>query len=186
MPQFWHTLYDNSNFRWNSSYFMINSYVELKPALVQTLANLEDVDTEFNNQEWQLMEKIQRTLQPLEEATRLLSKFEASISMVIPLVTTILKSLEDTREDRGVLTWRRDLRENIKTRFSSIESNTHYTAATLLDSRYKHYLFRNPITYPQTKEYIVERMARSLTQEFHQVNTMIHWPVMCTVDKANR
>ena len=153
---------------------MINSYVELKPALVQTLANLEDVDTEFNNQEWQLMEKIQRTLQPLEEATRLLSKFEASISMVIPLVTTILKSLEDTREDRGVLTWRRDLRENIKTRFSSIESNTHYTAATLLDSRYKHYLFRNPITYPQTKEYIVERMARSLTQEFHQVNTMIH------------
>ena len=143
---------------------MVSGFQKLRPAIDETLKNLwQDVGVELTNQDWTTIEKISRVLKPLEEATKLLSKFDASISMVIPFVTTILKSLEDQSEDRGVLTWKRALKKNLEERFSTIESNFHYTAATMLDSRYKHHFYRNPDTAKDTKDYITEKIYQSLT-----------------------
>ena len=141
---------------------MVCSIVELKPALIQTLSDLPEVGTEFTANDWDLMRKIIRVLKPFEEETRKLSKQDASISTVIPFVTMIIKSLEDTEEDRGVLTWKRALKKNIETRFSEIESQKHYTMATILDSRYKHFFYRNPDTYLETKNQLIEEMIQVL------------------------
>ena len=143
---------------------MARSFWDLRPAVDETLKNLwEDLGVELTNQDWGIIEKIIGVLKPLEEATKLLSKFEASISMVIPLVTAIIKSLEDRTEDRGVLTWKRALKKNMEDRFSTIESNVHYTVATMLDSRYKHHFYREPNTVNDTKDYIIDKLYQSLT-----------------------
>ena len=115
---------------------MINSFVETEDAVGPTLSKLREIGVEFTRSEWDKMKQIVAVLKPLEEATKVLSKFDASISMVIPLVTALIKSLEVTHEDYGVMTWKRALRANIETRFSDIESNKHYAVATMLDSRY--------------------------------------------------
>ena len=142
---------------------MIKSFVHLKPAVVQTLSTLhEDIDVEFSESEWTKMKQIESVLKPLEEATKLLSKFDASISTVIPFVTAIIKDLECTPADHGVMTWKRALKKNIETRFSDIESNTHYTIATMLDSRYKHFFYREANTFMTTKDYVVEKLIEYL------------------------
>ena len=115
---------------------MARSFVELRPAVDETLKNLwQDLGVEITNHDWDIIEKIVSVLKPLEEATKMLSKSDASISLVIPFVTALIKSLEDTNQDRGVLTWKRALKKNVEQRFASIESNTHFTVATMLDSR---------------------------------------------------
>ena len=158
---------------------MINSFVETEPAVVQTLSKLrEDIGVQFSDAEWTTMGKIKSVLEPLEEATRLLSRFDASISMVIPLVTGLMKSLEDKPEDRGVLTWKRALRLNIETRFQDIEYINHYTVSTMLDSRYKHYFFRDSTTFEATKDYIVDKVVESLGSfDSHQQVISSHYNI---------
>ena len=121
---------------------MVRSFVEQRPAVDETLKNLwQELGVELTNQDWETLVKIERVLKPLEEATKMLSKFDASISLVIPFVTAIVKSLEDASEDRGVLTWKRALKKNMEKRFSEIEETKHYTVATMLDSRSAQYNF---------------------------------------------
>ena len=80
---------------------MIESYVYLQPALIQTLSNYEDVSIDFSKAEWELMKKVVRVLKPFQEATVMLSCSDASISQVIPFVTTITESLaEETNAPR--------------------------------------------------------------------------------------
>ena len=151
------------NFRWNSSYYMITSFVDLKPAVVQTLSKLyDDIEVAFTEPEWTKMKQIKAVLKPLEEATKLLSKYDASISTVIPFVTAIIKDLECTPADHGVMTWKRALKKNIETRFSDIESNRHYAVATMLDSRYKHFFYRDANTFIDTKDYLVGKLIEYL------------------------
>ena len=154
---------------------MIKSFITNKPAVVNTLSQLHDeIDVQFTEPEWTKMKQIYCVLEPIEEATKLLSKFDAPISVVIPFVTGLMKSLEVTHNDHGVMTWKRALRENIETRFSDVESNMHYTVATMLDSRYKHYLYRESDTFEATKDYIVEKLIESLrSTNPRQVNTTL-------------
>ena len=142
---------------------MIKSFVDTEDAVVQTLSKLRgEIGVQFTDAEWTTMGKIERVLKPLEEATKCLSSYDASISMVIPFVTGLVKSLEDAPEDHGVLTWKRALKNNIETRFCDIESNMHYTVGTMLDSRYKHYLFREEDTFRATKDYAIEKLIAHL------------------------
>ena len=141
---------------------MIKSFVDNKPAVVQTLSNLADTGITFTDADWTIMGKIERVLKPLEEATKLLSKHDASISMVIPFVTTLLEDLKDKPEDRGILTWKRALRDNIEMRFADIENIKDYTVATMLDSRYKYCLFRGADTFGETKDFIIEKLMECL------------------------
>ena len=141
---------------------MAKSFVDLWPAVVQTLSKLRDIGVEFSQSEYDKLVLIVQVLQPLEETTKLLSKFDASISMVIPLVAGIMKSLEISPRDHGVITWKRALRDNIEERFADIELNKHYTVATMLDSRYKHYIYRDRDTFEVTKDFLVDKLTESL------------------------
>ena len=143
------------------------SIVGLKPAVIQTMANLEGVPVEFRNQEWQLMDKILKVLQPFVDATNMLSAHDASISMVIPFVTSIICSLEneDPREEHGVLTLKRDLKTAMETRFGDIENIDDYIVATLLDSKYKGNFYRGTGTFERAKNILMEKLVEKLREE---------------------
>ena len=130
---------------------------------------------ELTTQDWKLMEKVVRVLKPFKEATLILSKKDASISAAIPITTLIMTSLEeeDPKDDRGVLGMKRALLRNMETRFAHLETQFHYTAATLLDSKYKHYFFRDPETYERTKDYIVERIVCDLKSAQTSANQQV-------------
>lgn len=134
------------------------------PAVVNTLQHMENPPTEFTHADVKLMEKVVRVLKPFKEATLMLSKKDASISAAIPVTTLIITSLakENPRDDRGVLGMKRGLRDNMETRFSGLEVQFHYSAATLLDSKFKHYFYRDPSTTERTRTYLVDKIVNDL------------------------
>ena len=142
----------------------------MKPAVVQTLSNLEDHDDiEFSSSEWKTIEKVIRVLEPFEEATKALSKHEAAISIAIPYVTSLIKSLEEEAQaDYGVWTVRRNFREAMITRFSEMEENESYAIATLLDSRFKHHMFRDTRIIPRIKGLIVDQIVSDLRENLRE------------------
>lgn len=143
---------------------MLTSIHDTEDAVAQTLRHMNSAPVEFRDQDWQLMKKVVRVLKPFKEATLMLSEKDASISTAIPVATLIIQSLEeeDRQEDMGVLTMKRDLKKNMKTRFSHLETEFHYTAATLLDSKFKHLFYQDPDTLQITKDHIVDKMVHDL------------------------
>ena len=150
--------------RWNSTHDLLTSTYETSGAITHVLHNMPSPPVEFTQGDWKLMKKVVTVLKPFKEATLFLSKKDASISSAIPITTLIIRSMEeeDPNEDRGVLTLKRDLKRNMEERFSHLESKFHYTAATLLDSKFKHYFFRDESTLEETKEHIIDRMVNDL------------------------
>ena len=136
---------------------------------------MDAAPVDLTTQDFKLMEKVVRVLQPFKEATLMLSKKDASISAAIPVTTLIITSLgkEDPRDDRGVLGMKRALKKNMETRFSNLEVQFHYTAATLLDSKWKHYFFRDSTTFQRTKDYIVEKIFNDLKSAQNNANQQV-------------
>ena len=99
---------------------MFESYLYLMPALVQTLSNV-DAPVEITKSDWELIKKVLKVLKPFQDATKMLSEHDASVSMAIPIITTIMKALEVSDEDQGVKTMKRALMRNMSIRFATFE-----------------------------------------------------------------
>ena len=143
---------------------MIKSFIVTEDALILTLKETT-CTTEFTSQDWKLMRKVINVLQPFKEATIDLSNRDASISMCIPTVTTIISALDVSHEDHGVMAMKRSLQANMEERFCNMEYNRHYTVATLLDSKFKGCFYRDPDTLSTAKEYLTEELVQLLREE---------------------
>ena len=142
---------------------MLDSHVRLKPAIVHTLLNY-DAPVEFTNSDWHTMEKVVNVLRPFVDATEMLSSRDASISMAIPCVLSIMKTLDVTDEDQGVKTMKRDLKKSMEKRFDDMESNDDYAVATLLDSKYRKHFFKDPDTLDRSINVVVDQLVDSLKE----------------------
>ena len=60
--------------RWNSTLYMFERCFMSKPALISIIAISPDVNIEFSQKEWEIMEKVMKSLKIFEEATKILSK----------------------------------------------------------------------------------------------------------------
>ena len=107
-----------SHLRWNSTLDLLTSIFTQKKAVVGTLGNMDNPPVEFTSADWKKMEQVINVLQIFKDATESLSFRDASISMGIPIVTSIITDLADeTEQDVGVLGLMRDLKKAMETRF---------------------------------------------------------------------
>ena len=91
---------DVSN-RWNSSYYMLQRLLEQKKAI--TTANTEcHPPFELQTQQWILAEKIVKLLKMFEKATREVSGDYSSVSVIIPIINSLKKTITQEEEDRGI------------------------------------------------------------------------------------
>ena len=65
----------------------------------------------------------------------------ASISIVIPYIRVLTRTLEKNENDSGVRTMKAELLKSLKTRFAGIEENKQLAVATMLDPRFKDKFF---------------------------------------------
>lgn len=151
--------------RWNSTYIMLERAQKLKHPLVSTLLATGSLDMEFSSQDWNLMEKLVNVLGVFYEATKALSSSDASISCVIPLVTTILKSLEVKSADFGIMGMKRGLREEMARRFAGIESKEILALATLLDPNYQIHFFRDKDALKDAKQLLCQKVVDTVRDE---------------------
>ena len=132
---------------------------------MEALNNTENAPVEFVKKDWEVMKLLIRVLKPFFEITEMLSKSDASISMSIPAVTLILKSLREEEKDKGVLGLMREIKAEIEWRFEEMESEEHYTLSTLLDSRFKGHFYRNPNTRSRAKEALLQKLMEKIREK---------------------
>ena len=149
--------------RWNTTYDMMNRIIKVEPALISTIHKFEKV-TPLNKSDFVLMKRVVKVLKFFKEATEMLSKSDASISQCIPIITTIMDSLKDenTRDDHGVKTFKKDLLAAMYKRFGQYERNENYFMATFLDPRYRRWMFRSLSTMQNAKALLIKKLQEKL------------------------
>ena len=83
--------------KWNATYYMLQRLVELRVALTAAGVDL-NVPVELTSSNWLLMEKVVKILQIYEEVTHEASGNYATTAVVIPVVNSIMRSLEAMQE----------------------------------------------------------------------------------------
>ena len=113
------------------------------------------------------MQKVVTVLKPFEKATKLLQSNDASISLVIPVITTILKELDisPSNEDLGVKTMKRALKSAMLNRFCDIEKDEKFILASFCDPRIKCCFFQDK----STKDYCIERITLLIQNKLQNV-----------------
>lgn len=111
-----HTLIQDVSTRWNSSHGMLERYLEQQAAVYSALLEKNKDVTTLSDQDVRMAEEIVAVLKPLKTITTLIStEATPSASMILPLKTTILKSMEPSEEDSPTVGQvKAALRDNLK------------------------------------------------------------------------
>ena len=150
--------------RWNSTFDMAERFLELKPAIISSIACVEaDLDP-LTKENWTYLQKTKDVLQIFKESTELLSTKKASISQAIFIVRLIMEKLSVTLQDHGVKQLKRALKDGMEQRFSGMEDLEMYALATFLDPRYKGFMFRDPEKANIAKEKVAEKLEKLLIE----------------------
>lgn len=160
-----HRLTQDEPTRWNTTIYMLERLLEQRAAI--TAANVElNVTIELQVCHWQLAEKVVKVLRIFEEATTAASSNHTSAALVIPVVNSILCSLQEgtSSEDSGVTRMKKEMLSSLKSRYSDMESNKCYAIATLLDPRFKLKVFSTSSSKALAKQMLIaecEELASS-------------------------
>jgi len=158
--------------RWDSTFNMGDRFVELKPAIIASMATLDTDLAQLSSENWNYLKKAVEVLRVFKEATVMLSSSNASISQAIFVVTVILAKLKKvTSADHGVIQLKRALTKGMEERFASMETLEMYALATYLDPRYKGFLFRKQENAFAARQKIAEKLEELLNEDpsFHDM-----------------
>ena len=87
------------------------------------------------------MRKFVDILSPIEEITHSISAELASISIVIPYIRILTRTLEKNENDNYIRTVKEELLKSLKSCFAGIEERKELCLATLLNPRFKDKMF---------------------------------------------
>lgn len=143
--------------RWVSTYLMLNRMHELKPILLEVLA---DTSPSLSENEWNVISEVIRVLKPLHAATKeLLRDCYVTISKIIPIVHGMEAALRNTDDLSIAATLFRDnLLARFHERFDGIEETVHCAIATFLDPRYKDVAFRSEKRVQEVKDLLIKKL----------------------------
>ncbi|GFR88462.1 zinc finger BED domain-containing protein 4 [Elysia marginata] len=123
--------------RWNSTYEMIESYLDQHDQVTQALCLSGKQTMCITTDELDVLRKAMATLEPFYEATvELSSERHTTVAKVIPLVD-ILKEMVSSDDSPLAVLLHQQLQERFKTVDRRPHLHCHLTMATALDPRYK-------------------------------------------------
>jgi hypothetical protein len=141
--------------RWNSTYMMLERFLELKHYVIQYLVDSESAAVpHFTSDEWTIMKRVITILEPFFIITKQLSGDLVTLGTVIPRIEILVRKVRKVDSSR-VGTFKADILEALTDRFYNplVEENLtfdttgplplnirrchFYTIPTLLDPRWK-------------------------------------------------
>jgi hypothetical protein len=127
--------------RWNSTFYLLQRLLEMKNAIV-LYATDHNIQVPTAN-EWKLMEKVIRLLQPFEEYTKLLSSNNAPVSVVIPAVAVLQHFLnkDDGEKSTGVRTMKQEFHDAVKSCFENVLTDENYVVCNYCRSSFQDSLY---------------------------------------------
>lgn len=134
--------------RWNSTYYMLERFVELEDSIRMTTAVLNAPFPQISVEEWDFMRDLISILHPFENVTRATSGEEyMTASLVIVFTSNLLNILDNLLKNRESLKSEDSLeiitilKKGIEVRLKNVEYSTTLATCTLLDPRFKIYVF---------------------------------------------
>ena len=106
-----------------------------------------------------LIGKVIAVLNPIEEITKSISTDAASVSLIIPFIRALRRTLKIHDNDRGVQTMKGDMLTSLNRRYIDVESNSPLVLATLLDPRFKDKFFSGTQKRAFAKELLDQMVA---------------------------
>lgn len=159
-----HQLIQDVKTRWNSTFYMLERLLEQKRPITLYIIENDVTFQNLSSTQWQLLEDCLMLLKPFEEVTKRISSSVASISEVIPNVTTLLKYLARANIfSENISAMRLSLISGLKVRFKELEINENYFLATLLDPRYRMQFFTFEKVCFIRHKFFVESLRRELS-----------------------
>lgn len=144
-----HALMQKTVTRWNSTYFMINRLIEQREPVCAILNNRDIIslklatDLELSLTQWNMLEQLNKLLEPLEKATTMLStETYISISLVRPVIFSLVNNFlnSDINADFSVENCKNVIKQELITRFElhdDFDEPKIHHIASFLDPRHK-------------------------------------------------
>lgn len=156
--------------RWNSTFDMIQRFVELETSLRSTIALLDKDVEVLSSDEWMLANKIKTALEPLKELTDFISGEKyVSASSVIVVVQGILEEYKELKKNNlpnaYIYSFIESLEKGINNRLGNLESSRTFTISTFLDPRFKNIFFFKEKTADQVKKTIIDLVEKEIASE---------------------
>ena len=152
LPQ--HRLPQDVSTTWNSSLYMLQAIIEQKMAIAAYSSEYRI--PQLTATQLEIAAKVIEVLEPFEEITKAVSSNASTISLVIPFVRMLHRTLKEQHNDKGIQSMKDEILKSLQKRFSDITDNYSLVLATLLDPRFKDKFFSD------TSE---RSFARGLLQE---------------------
>lgn len=158
--------------RWNSTYYMLNRFIELENPIRGTLGLLDKAPQTLNSDEWSIIKELCTVLRPFEEATRAVSgESYMTASIVIVLTQGLLnacKKLHTMEFNERTLMIIKQLLDNMEKRdaWKNVDKSKTLCRCTFLDPRFKNIPFNNNNSLSETtKNEIIEKTANIIYLE---------------------
>ena len=105
-----------------------------------------------------LAEKIITVLTPMDEITNSISADASSISVVIPFLRMLTKTLEKEHHDEGVRQMKRGMLRSLCSRYDDVEDYEYLVLATLLAPRFKDKFFSGAPARAKAREMLEDKL----------------------------
>ncbi|XP_051806127.1 E3 SUMO-protein ligase ZBED1-like [Acanthochromis polyacanthus] len=163
-----HKLIHDVSTRWNTTYDMLERYLEQQAAIYSALMekdvkkHLKDISV-LNDGEAKLAEDLIKILKPLKNVTTLMStETSPSVSMIIPLQKMILKSMTTSEEDSSTIKdAKAAVTKDLEVRYGNPELQDYLHRTAALDPRFK--------SLPYLEEASVERIYSDVIREITEI-----------------
>lgn len=155
--------------RWNSTYYMLDRFVELEDAIRATLGLLDNPPQILTANEWKITKELVQVLRPFEEATKAVS---GSKYMTASIIIVISQGLQNVCEQMAKKNFTIEVINVIqklqggmqhRDRWGSIERSRTLVRCTFLDPRFKGITLTNAMQQ-STKTEIIELTAAIISE----------------------
>lgn len=161
-----HKLKHDEPTRWDSTYIMLERFLEQRRAISYLGPDL-NLNVELTNADWELVGEIVKLLKFFFMSTQTISNENTSISEVIPLVNGLTKHLSTCKPGNKLKSVYTDMVRNLNTRYADMEKNVHYSLNTLLDPRFKQFVFSSEEDVTSAKSTLEQQLSLLQTPELH-------------------
>lgn len=155
--------------RWNSTYFLLERFVELEEPLRTTIALLNKDLPIICLEEWNFFKEILKVLKPLEQLTSLISGENYLVASSVIILTdgllNVYRNLQKQDFMPLTLIVINSIIDGIKKRLGDLELSNTLIIATFLDPRYKNLGFSNDQVSDKVKRSIIARVVQIINSK---------------------
>ncbi|KAJ8968788.1 hypothetical protein NQ314_002096 [Rhamnusium bicolor] len=175
--------------RWNSTFYMLQRFIELEEAIKSTVAILEKELPILTAGEWKTIKELCKILRPFEDATKTISGEKyCTASLVIPICNGIRKTLLNLSKNqfseliKNIL---EILRSTFEERLGNVENSNTLSISTFLCPKFKQMGFSNDTTANSVKQKIINMIAAKITIKTKEDQEKMTTSKAVTADNAD-